>query len=76
CKGMACLLTTMNRCIGADVHLAWTGSRNIPYRYSELPTPAADDHMIAVYRPENATLFLDDTGAEVRCGMPTAVILG
>ena len=76
CKGMACLLTTMNRCIGADVHLAWTGSRNIPYRYSELPTPAADDHMIAVYRPENDPIFLDATGADVPFGMPTAFIQG
>ncbi len=76
CKGMACLLTTMNRCIGADVHLAWTGSRNIPYHYSELPTPAADDHMIAVYRPENNPIFLDATGADVPFGMPTAFIQG
>ncbi|MBL7981199.1 MAG: DUF3857 domain-containing protein [Flavobacteriales bacterium] len=76
CKGMACLLTTMNRCIGADVHLAWTGSRNIPYHYSELPTPAADDHMIAVYRPENDPIFLDATGADVPFGMPTAFIQG
>jgi len=76
CKGMACLVTTMTRCIGADVHIAWTGSRNIPYRYAELPTPAADDHMIAVYRPEKDPIFLDATGSEVPFGMPTAFIQG
>jgi hypothetical protein len=76
CKGMACLVTTMARCIHADVHLAWTGSRNLPYTYEQLPAPVADDHMIAVYRPDSAPVFLDATGDETPFGMPTAFIQG
>jgi hypothetical protein len=59
-----------------NVTIAWIGSRNIPYTYSELATPGVDDHMIAVFETNNDYLFLDATDKETRFGIPTAFIQG
>ncbi len=78
CKDMANLIATMAGFAGVEnVHLAWIGTRKLPYTYAELSTPATDDHMIAAYRnAEGHFVFLDATDNLTRYGLPTAFIQG
>ncbi|HLN94958.1 MAG TPA: DUF3857 domain-containing protein [Flavobacterium sp.] len=77
CKDMASIITSMSHYAGVpDVSIAWIGTRSIPYTYSELATPAVDDHMIAAYRKDGTYLFLDATDKDTRYGIPTAFIQG
>ncbi|RYG40307.1 MAG: transglutaminase domain-containing protein, partial [Chitinophagaceae bacterium] len=77
CKDMAALICSMAGYAGIDkVKLCWIGTREIPYTYSELATPAVDNHMIAVYDDNNTYTFLDATDRETRYGIPTAFIQG
>lgn len=77
CKDMASIISAMAQYAQIkNVTIAWIGSRNIPYTYSELATPGVDDHMIAVFETNNDYLFLDATDKETRFGIPTAFIQG
>ncbi len=78
CKDMASLITTMFSLAGLQAHLVWIGTDNIPYSYSEVPTPLADDHMIAAYKSpiDNQYHFLDATGKNTPYSHPTAFIQG
>ena len=59
-----------------DVNLCWIGTREIPYSYTELATPAVDNHMIAAYKKGDEYIFLDATDRETRYGLPTSFIQG
>ena len=76
CKDMSSILVSMASYAGVeDVSLCWIGTRNIPYTYGDLSTPAVDDHMIAAYRRKGGTyIFLDATDKESRYGIPTPFI--
>lgn len=76
CKGMSNLMHTLLRAQGLDSHLAWIGTREIPYRYTELPTGANDNHMIVALRLADTTLFLDGTAASNAFGIPSAFTQG
>lgn len=77
CKDMASLLHGMLRMAGLKSHLVWIGSRELPYKYSEIHTPAVDDHMIAAVDLGNDSLvFLDATSPYTPFGMPSAFIQG
>ncbi|WP_165822115.1 DUF3857 domain-containing protein [Hymenobacter edaphi] len=77
CKDMASLTHGMLQLAGLKSHLAWIGTRDLPYRYSELATPGVDNHMIAVYeRPGGELVFLDATDPYNPFGLPTAMIQG
>lgn len=77
CKDMSNLMVTMANYAGIkNVFLCWIGTRDIPYGYSELPTPAVDNHMIAAYKKNDEFIFLDATDRESRYGIPTAFIQG
>jgi hypothetical protein len=77
CKDMASIITSMAHYAGIkDVKLCWIGTREIPYKYEELPTPAADNHMIAVYKTENRNYFLDATDKYTSFGYPSSFIQG
>lgn len=77
CKDMASLTHGMLQLAGLNSHLAWIGTRDLPYRYSELATPGVDNHMIAVYeRPGGELVFLDATDPYNPFGLPTAMIQG
>ena len=54
CKDMANIIVSMAHYANVkNVNLCWIGTREIPYSYSELATPAVDNHMIAAYKKEN-----------------------
>jgi transglutaminase-like putative cysteine protease len=62
CKDKTSLLVTLIRLQGLDGRFAWTGTRDLPYKYSEFPSMLADNHMIAAWVDDNGTpLILDGT---------------
>lgn len=76
CKDMATLMHAMCNRAGIESYLTWVGTRDIPYRYDELPTPAVDNHMILAYGDPNAPLWLDATNPTGEFGVPTSFIQG
>jgi transglutaminase-like putative cysteine protease len=77
CKDMASIITAMAKYANVkNVHIAWIGTRDIPYSYNELPTPAVDNHMIALYKKGEEYIFLDATDKETLYGIPTGFIQG
>lgn len=77
CKDMASLVAGMLKIAGIKAYLTWIGSREMPYRYSELPTPYVDNHMIATYISDDGKYyFLDATDKYVPFGFPSSMIQG
>ncbi len=77
CKDMASITNNLLKLAGIKSHLTWIGSRDLPYRYSELPTPMVDNHMIVSYRRPNGELyFLDATSSYTQYGYPSSMIQG
>jgi transglutaminase-like putative cysteine protease len=74
CKDMSSLLVTLSRYAGIDAHLAWIGTRDIPYRYEELPTPMNDNHMICMARIDGKWLYMDGTDRDIVFGFPPSMI--
>ncbi len=48
CKDMSSILVKMLRLAGIDAHYTWIGTRSLPYKYTDLPSPNIDNHMICV----------------------------
>src|ERR1041385_3954045 len=77
CKDMASITTTMLHLAGIKTaYLTWIGSRGIPYKYTEVPSPLVDNHMICTYISEGKYYFLDATGRNTPFGTPSAFIQG
>jgi hypothetical protein len=78
CKDMSSIITEMAKYAQIpNVNLTWIGSRNIPYTYHEVPTPAVDDHMIATYKTASGKIiFLDATDSMTKFGLPSSFIQG
>lgn len=76
CKDMSSVLYSLMHLAGLPVYLAWVGTRDLPYRYSDWPTNQVDNHMIAVYHSSDTTIFLDGTGMYTPFGYPTEMIQG
>lgn len=77
CKDMASIITDMAKYANVkNVYIAWIGTRDIPYSYNDLPTPAVDNHMIALYKKGEEYIFLDATDKETLYGIPTGFIQG
>ena len=77
CKDMANIIVSMAAYANVkNVNLSWIGTREIPYSYTELATPAVDNHMIASYKKGDEYIFLDATDRETRFGLPSSFIQG
>ena len=77
CKDMSSITWSMLRMAGIEgAYLAWIGTRRLPYRYEEVPTPLVDNHMIAVYRSKQGYVFLDATSQHTQYGLPSSMIQG
>ena len=77
CKDMASIITSMAKYANVkNVYISWIGTREIPYSYDDLATPAVDNHMIAIYKKGEEYIFLDATDKETLYGIPTAFIQG
>ena len=74
---MASIIHEMLRMAHIKSYLTWIGSRDIPYTYSEVPTPATDNHMITTYLDKNKHwVFLDGTGKDAPINTFTSFIQG
>jgi transglutaminase-like putative cysteine protease len=78
CKDMANLIVSMLQMAGVNsAYRTWIGTRDLPFRYSEFPTPIVDNHMIATYvSPKGDYIFLDGTGNFTKVGYPSSMIQG
>ena len=77
CKDMANLIVNMLQMTGVKAYHTWIGTRDLPYRYSRLPTPMVDNHMIATYISDNGEYyFLDGTSDYTPFGYPSSMIQG
>lgn len=76
CKDNSSILYKMLEIAGIKGNLTWIGTRSIPYRYSEVPTPLVDNHMILSFEYEGETYFLDATGRYCSIDFPTSFIQG
>lgn len=77
CKDMANIIVSMAAYANVkNVNLSWIGTREIPYSYTELATPAVDNHMIASYKKGDEYIFLDATDRETHFGLPSSFIQG
>jgi hypothetical protein len=73
---MASIIHKMLSCAKIPSHLTWIGSRSIPYRYTELPTPGVDNHMINTYINNGNYYYLDATGQNTPFKLSTSFIQG
>lgn len=76
CKDMASIIKKMLFYADIPSYLTWIGSRDLPYRYNDLPTPHVDNHMIATYIHNDKYYFLDATGTYTPFDIPTSFIQG
>lgn len=76
CKDMATLIYSMLKSVNVKAHIAWIGSRDLPFKYTDFPSSIADNHMIAVYFENDVPYFLDATSSFQPIQYPTSFILG
>lgn len=76
CKDLSSLITYMLKHAGIDAHLAWIGSRDLPYTFTQLPLGYSTDHMIAAVYLENEWVFIDGTSKHTPFGIPSGFIQG
>jgi transglutaminase-like putative cysteine protease len=77
CKDMANLIVNMLKLANVNAYHTWIGTRDLPYKYSDIPTPHVDNHMIATYiAPDNQYYFLDATSDHTPFGLPSSMIQG
>ena len=63
CKDNTSILYKMLETAGIKGHFTWIGTRDLPYKYNDIPTPIVDNHMILTYIDKNdKPHFLDATG--------------
>lgn len=76
CKDNSSILKQMLDIAGLEGDLTWVGTRSIPYKYDEVPTPIVDNHMILSYEYEGKRYFLDATGRYIPLDFPSSFIQG
>lgn len=77
CKDNSSIMKEMLKIAGLKGSLSWLGTRDIPYDYETVSSPAVDNHMILTYTDKNnKNYFLDATGRFYPLGLPTSFIQG
>ncbi|MCW3073801.1 MAG: hypothetical protein JWP69_870 [Flaviaesturariibacter sp.] len=76
CKDMASILTAMLTHAKVPAYYTWIGTRRLPYRYSEVPLPIVDNHMICTALVNGQYIFLDGTDSDCVFGIPSSHIQG
>lgn len=76
CKDMATIVINMLHHAGVEAYFTWIGTRDLPYSYTNYPTPSTDNHMIASYFHDGEAYYLDATGQFISFGYPTSMIQG
>jgi len=76
CKDMASTLVEMIKAAGLDAYRTWIGTRDIPYSYTDVPSPMSTNHMICTYVENGKYYFLDATGKDAPFDFFTSMIQG
>ena len=76
CKDMSSIITQMLKMAGIKAYYTWIGTRDLPYKYSEIPLPIVDNHMISTAFINGNWMFLDGTDPNAKFDMPPAFIQG
>jgi hypothetical protein len=76
CKDKSCILYTLLKLAGIKSSFTWIGTTDIPYTYSNVPAPSADNHMIVTYKNNGDYYFLDGTSDNLPLGIPSSFIQG
>ncbi|HRY98015.1 MAG TPA: DUF3857 domain-containing protein [Bacteroidales bacterium] len=76
CKDNSGLLHVLLKLAGIPSYLSWTGSRDLPYSYDEISSPATDDHMIVTCLLDGDTFFLDPVTEYHHCTLPSRFTQG
>ena len=76
CKDMASIMTAMLQHAGVTAYFVWIGTRSLPYEYSQVPLPIADNHMISAIKLDTSFIFLDGTDSHCVFGTPPEHIQG
>jgi len=64
CKGMTNLIYTLLKKLNINAYYTWVGTRDLPYKYTEIHTPFIDNHMIATYIDKAGKYYFLDATAE------------
>lgn len=76
CKDMTSILTKMLQHSGVPAYFVWIGTRSLPYEYTKVPLPIADNHMISAVKLDTGFIFLDGTDSHCVFGVPSGHIQG
>lgn len=77
CKDNSSILEAMLKLANLNGHITWVGTRKLPYKYKEVPTPIVDNHMILTYFDIDSSIyFLDATGRYLDLDLPSSFIQG
>ena len=76
CKDMASTLVEMIRAAGLEAYKTWIGTRDIPYSFTDVPSPMSTNHMICTYMENGEAHFLDATGKDAPFDFFTSMIQG
>ncbi|WP_162847055.1 DUF3857 domain-containing protein [Mucilaginibacter gracilis] len=71
CKDMASILTEMLNAAGVPAYFTWIGTRDLPYKFSEVPLPLVSNHMICAIKLNDQYIFLDGTDPTCVFGTPS-----
>lgn len=74
CKDMASILTEMLNTAGVPAYFTWIGTRDMPYKFSDMPLPLVSNHMISTINLDGKYIFLDGTDPTCVFGTPSAGI--
>jgi len=62
CKGMSSVLNAMLQEKGIKSYLTWVGTDDLPYTYTQEPSPVVDNHMVLTYKTKDGkNIILDAT---------------
>jgi transglutaminase-like putative cysteine protease len=61
CKDMASILTEMMTAAKIPAYFTWIGTRDLPYKFSNVPLPLVSNHMICAIKLNGEFIFLDGT---------------
>lgn len=76
CKGMSNLLQKLLESQNLKAYLCWIGTRDLPFKYSEIPSMVVDNHMIVALKLNEDLLFLDPTHSNLPLELPSPFIQG
>jgi len=76
CKGISNILYSLLKSQNLEAYLVWIGTRDLPYKYTQIPSSSVDNHMITAIKLNGQFVFLDGTANNLKFGLPSPFIQG